>query len=331
MDKSKKVCLIAGGAGFIGVNLANILKDQGNNVVIGDNFSLGSLGNIKKYISEDFDDCFEVDLSSYVGVEQLFEFSIAKFGRVDEVWHLAANSDIPAGVNDPNVDHKDTFLTTFELLKGCRHYSVRKFNFASSSAVYGDWGAHPLSENLGPLKPISNYGAMKLASEAQISAACESFLDSACIFRFPNVVGTPATHGVILDFVRKLVETPNCLHVLGNGSQKKSYLHVSELVDAMIHVSNQIGMKNTTEIVNIGCDDGGILVSEIAKIVVELVAPNAEIRFGQGEKGWVGDVPKFSYDVSRLKAHGWAPAKSSYEAVYLAAQEISSNLTDSLI
>lgn len=325
MQKHKKVCLVAGGAGFIGVNLAKALIKQGNDVVIGDNFSLGSKNNIQDYISEDFSNFLDVDLSSSDGVEQLFEFCLAKFQRVDEVWHLAANSDIPAGVNDPNVDLKDTFLTTFELLKGCQRNSVKQFNFASSSAVYGDWGLEPLREDLGPLKPISNYGAMKLASEAQICAASDSFLDSACIFRFPNVVGSPATHGVILDFIRKLSETPSCLHVLGDGSQKKSYLHVSELVEAMIFVSAK---NNVTEIVNIGCDDNGILVSEIAKIVVELFAPDAEIKFGQGQKGWIGDVPKFSYDVSRLASLGWKPKNNSYQAVYLAAQEIIASYED---
>jgi len=327
-NNSNKVSVIAGGAGFIGVNLAKSLKDSGRNIVIGDNLSLGSLDNIQKYISPEFEDFYEVDLSTAIGVKHLFESCIVRFGRIDEVWHLAANSDIPAGVNNPNVDHKDTFLTTFELLQGCNEYGIKKFNFASSSAVYGDWGIHPLSENLGPLKPISNYGAMKLASEAQICAAKESFLESVCIYRFPNVVGAPATHGVILDFIRKLIQNPNQLEVLGNGSQKKSYLHVSELVDAMIYVSDLPVSSSTAEIVNIGCDDEGILVRDIAEIVVNLLSPEAKIIFGEGDKGWVGDVPKFTYDVSRLKSLGWVPKNNSHQAVNLAAQEVISNFGD---
>ena len=121
---------------------------------------------------------------------------------------------------------RDTFLTTYNLLLLCKKNKIGKFYFASSSAVYGDHGTKPITEDLGPLMPISNYGAMKLASEAICFSAYESWLDDLRIFRFPNVVGTPATHGVILDFIEKLKNSPNSLSVLGNGSQEKSYLHV---------------------------------------------------------------------------------------------------------
>ena len=128
-------------------------------------------------------------------------------------------------------------MTTFNLLEMARKYSVRNFYFASSSAVYGDHGNKNIDENTGPLMPISNYGAMKLASEAQCFAAFESFLDKLRVFRFPNVVGTPATHGVIFDFINKLKKNPTRLDVLGDGTQQKSYLHVNDLVQGMIHLS----------------------------------------------------------------------------------------------
>jgi UDP-glucose 4-epimerase len=247
---------------------------------------------------------------------------LERHGRIDEVWHLAANSDIPAGVDDPSVDLKDTFMTTFWLLEACRKFGVKKFNFASSSAVYGDWSGIPLSETLGPLKPISNYGAMKLASEAQICAAIESYLDVANIFRFPNVVGVPATHGVILDFFIKLITTPKRLDILGDGSQKKSYLHVSELINAMVFISTLENKTHGARVVNVGCDDSGILVSEIAQIVTSICSPNAKLEFGKTNRGWIGDVPKFSYDISYLKSLGWEPKLSSREAVEKAASEI---------
>ena len=115
---------------------------------------------------------------------------------------------------------------------------VKSIHFASSSAIYGDFGETKIHEAIGPLLPISNYGAMKLASEAQIAAAAESLLEQVNIFRFPNVVGIPATHGVIFDFVNKLINDPNQLHVLGNGTQQKAYLHAADLIDAMLLIAN---------------------------------------------------------------------------------------------
>jgi len=328
MLNKKIVSLIAGGAGFIGVNLANQLKELGHKVVIGDNFSLGSNNNINKYVDSGFNNFINTDVSSERGVTDLFEFAIKQHGQIDQVWHLAANSDIPSGIEDSQIDLKDTFMTTYHLLEGCKSFGVKRFNFASSSAVYGDWKELALVETMGPLTPISNYGAMKLASEAIICSAKDSFLKSVNIFRFPNVVGVPATHGVILDFIKKLHKDANCLNVLGNGSQRKSYLHVSELVSAMIYVSEFYKDENNLEILNIGCDDDGILVSEIAKIVVSMCAPKAKIFYGDKNRGWIGDVPKFSYDVSKLKNLGWKPKYSSREAVIKAVKEIYTTFLD---
>ena len=330
MTKTSKVSIISGGAGFIGVNLAKKLLDLGHAVVIGDNFSLGSKKNIEQWISPNFDDFLEIDASSSAGAMSLFEFCLKRHGCIDEVWHLAANSDIPAGVDDPCVDLKDTFMTTFWLLEACQKFGVKKFNFASSSAVYGDWGEFPLAENLGPLAPISNYGAMKLASEAQICAARESFLDLATIFRFPNVVGVPATHGVIYDFVYKLKKTPIHLQVLGNGNQQKSYLHVSELIDAMLYVSRHKNVKLSSRptIINIGNDDEGVTVRELAQSVTKRCSPQADISYGDEPSGWVGDVPRFRYDTSRLASLGWTPSMSSKEAVTRAIDEISTELLE---
>ena len=326
MSEIKRVCVVAGGAGFIGTNLVKKLIEAGAKVVVGDNFSLGSPKNLNNLVSENFSDLLNVDLSTTEGSSLLYEHAKNKYGKIDEIWHLAANSDIPSGVEDPNVDLKDTFMTTFELLKVAKNYSVKKFNFASSSAVYGNWGEASLNETLGPLRPISNYGAMKLASEAQICAAAEDFLEEANIFRFPNVVGMPATHGVILDFVNKLKESPNFLDVLGNGMQKKSYLHVSELVDGMLYVASMPKRHNKVEVVNIGCSDAGILVKDIANIVRNLVAPSATIRYGTSDRGWLGDVPRFSYNTEYLEKLGWQPKMSSHSAVLLAANEISIRL-----
>jgi len=313
------VCIVAGGAGFIGVNLVRSLLDNGATVVVADNFARGDRSHLTRFDADRGFHLIEADLSRPGDCGRAFAFA-KQWGQVDTVWHLAANSDIPAGCADPEVDLRDTFLTTFEILRQMKATGAGRLVFASSSAIYGDLGDVELHEDIGPLLPISNYGAMKLASEALASAAAESFLSQVILLRFPNVVGAPATHGVILDFVRRLRQEPEVLRVLGDGTQRKPYLHVDELVDAMRLVDAKAGPGASTY--NIGPADEGVTVRWIAEQVIARVQPNARIEFGDGPRGWVGDVARFRYSIARLRGLGWRPALGSERALARAIDDI---------
>lgn len=313
------VCIVAGGAGFIGAGLTRRLLDRGHTVVAADNLSRGRAEHLSAVAGHPAFRLIEADLASAAGCKVVFE-AAAELGAIDTVWHLAANSDIPAGVADARIDLKDTFLTTFEILAAMRAHGAPRLMFASSSAVYGDLGDVALAEDSGPLLPISNYGAMKLASEAQIAAAAESFLAQALLFRFPNVVGTPATHGALVDFTRRLKADPTVLRVLGDGTQRKPYLHVDELIEAMFAAHD--GAPQGVRPYNIGPPDHGVTVRWMAQKVVERVSPGARLEFGSGPRGWVGDVPRFHYALDAIAALGWRPALDSAGAVSRAIDEI---------
>jgi UDP-glucose 4-epimerase len=319
-SSASSVSIIAGGAGFIANTLIEQLLREERVIVAVDNLYRGKQEYIKKYIGGRQFFFIQADLADRAQCTAAFAYA-AQLGVITEVWHLAANSDIPAGVTDVDVDLKDTFLTTVEILRSMKHHKVGEIYFASSSAIYGDMGDTPLHENIGPLLPISNYGAMKLASEALISAAAESHLSKACMFRFPNVVGVPATHGVILDFINKLIADPDVLHVLGDGTQQKAYLHVSDLVSAMLTVRS-VTTSSKIDVVNIGPVDNGVKVSWIAEQVVARIQSGACIAFGKENRGWVGDVPKFNYSTVKLQGYGWLPELGSEEAIIRAIHEI---------
>lgn len=304
--------LVIGGAGFIGSVLVNELLQSNASIIVIDKLSLGSADFIDKKKVQ----FYEVDINNTDKVLDLI-----KEETISEVWHLAANSDIPAGVEDMNVDLEDTFMSTVSTLKIMKQIGCKIIYFASSSAIYG-FNENRLHEDIGPLLPISNYGAMKLSSEALISASLESYLDKVCIYRFPNVVGVPATHGVILDFVKKLNKDPSVLDVLGNGTQQKTYLHVSELVEAMIFINKSTG--NGMNFYNIGAMDDGVFVKQIAEETRNKVSPSATIKYQSSDRGWVGDVPRFFYSVNKLSALGWSPKMSSLEAIQRAVSEITS-------
>lgn len=308
--------LVTGGAGFIAPTLIARLLDRGDQVLALDNLCRGAEANIAAFRRHPRFAFTRVELADHVA----FRAALAGHGPIEEVWHLAANSDIPAGIADAHVDLRDTFMTTFNTLEVMQEVGAKRLLFASSSAVYGDLGDTVLTEATGPLFPISNYGAMKLASEAAITAAAEKFLDRALLFRFPNVVGVPATHGVILDFIRRLKADPSHLQVLGDGTQQKAYLHVSDLVDAMLLVQRLATGK--VDAFNIGPTDAGVTVRRIAEETVAVAAPGAALRFGQGNKGWVGDVPRFSYSTAKLQALGWSPTMDSLGAIRRAIREI---------
>lgn len=315
--------LITGVAGFIGTNLTRRLLSQGDRVIGIDNFCRGNKNNLLEFQNNELFHFIELDLIEYeILIENLI--NIHNQFQIDQIWHLAANSDIPAGVADLDVDYKNTFLSTMNILKTMKKLEISSFVFASTSAVYGDLGNKKIEEDAGPLFPISNYGAMKLASEALISASVESFLNNAYIFRFPNVIGVPATHGVILDFIEKLKKDPATLNVLGNGTQQKAYLLVDELIDAMCFIVNT--SKDRLNYFNIGNIDDGVTVKFIAESVVAKYSPKAKINYGHENRGWVGDVPKFNYSIEKLLKLGWKPTLSSSDSILKAIDQISKQL-----
>jgi len=323
----KDVTIVIGGAGFIGKTLVDrlIIEDK-NIIVVVDNLSNGKASHLDRHITNRKFFFIENDCSIFEECKNVFSYA-SNLGSIKDVWHLAANSDIPSGTVNPNIDLKDTFQTTFQIVNMIQLYKVERLFFASSSAIYGDCGGLAISETTGPLLPISNYGAMKLASEAIISAAAERSGFSAFLFRFPNVVGSPATHGVILDFCKKLLINPSILTVLGDGTQKKAYLHVSELVNAMIFLSNK-SIPEKVYPVNIGPVDGGVTVRWIAESVVKSMSSTAKIKYGTEPRGWVGDVPKFNYSINKIRDLGWTPQLTSEEAINRAITEILDQLSN---
>lgn len=308
--------LVTGGAGFIGSHLVDALLARGDWVVATDNLSLGSLELLEEARKSPRFSFVEAELADPDALPEELE----KQDAFDIVWHLAANSDIAAGARDDGVDFRNTFQTTRAALALCRQTGSRRLLFASTSAVHGD-NDTLLHEDSGPLLPISNYGAMKLASEAAISAAVETCLDQAWILRFPNVVGSRATHGVIRDLCAKLEADPSRLPVLGDGTQQKPYLHVSELIEAMLFITAE-DFGEGRSIYNIGPPDDGVRVSAIVDALVATCGGRATIEYAGGSRGWVGDVPRFRYSTRKLAELGWQPKLGSRDAIERAVEEI---------
>ena len=309
--------LVTGAAGFIGSHLVDALLARGERVIGLDNFTLGHRGNLTAALANPRFCLLEQDVNQAESCREAVVRELAG-GKIGTVWHLAANSDIQAGGRNPDVDLQLTFLTTFHVLKLMEQLGWRRLVFASTSAIYGSLDAE-LREDSGPLFPVSNYGAMKLASEGAISAALERFLERAWICRFPNVVGGRATHGAIYDFIKKLRANPAELEVLGDGLQEKPYLHVSELVAAMLFIYDHAGDR--LNCFNIAPEIGASTVRFMAEASVRAAAPGAGIRYTGGARGWVGDVPKFRYSTAKLRSLGWRARLSSDAAVELAIQE----------
>ncbi len=304
--------LVTGGAGFIGSHLNDALIARGHQLTIVDNLVLGRKENIEHLIGCLNFRFIEADLLDMPKMREIFAE-----GKFDMVYHLAANSDIQKGGKDPMVDYNLTFNTTFNVLQLLKEFEIKKFFFASTSAIYGET-YDVLNEDYGPLKPVSNYGAGKLASEAFISAFSSTYGIQTWITRFPNVVGERFTHGVIYDFIHKLQKNPEELEVLGNGEQCKPYVYVKDLVEAILYVIDHSSEKYNVYMIG---SDSRTKVKEIAAMVIEEMGLNAKIRYTGGDRGWVGDVPEFRYDLTKINKLGWTAPHNSNESVRLAIQK----------
>jgi len=309
--------LVTGGAGFIGSHLCDRLLDQGNEVWCVDNLRLGRRRNIAHLEGLPNFHFVELDVLELTALNELFAEA-----RFDAVFHLAANSDIAAGAANYRLDLELNQLTTIGVLEAMRAHAVKRLFFASSSAIFGDTD-ELLHEDFAPLRPISFYGASKLAAEAYISVFAHTFGGHAVILRFPNVVGERATHGVIYDFLRKLESDRGTLEVLGNGEQSKPYLYVHDLIDAMLIAWNKVDFPLA---VYHAAGIGNTSVREIAEITVAAAGrADTRIVYTGGDRGWPGDVPRFRYDISRLQTLGWQPQRHSTDAVRYAIERILAN------
>jgi UDP-glucose 4-epimerase len=300
---------VTGGAGFIGGHLVErLLQRPGSSVVVYDNFSSGRSWHLE---------------SAGAGRLQVMTGDIKDLGRLKEamagsevVFHLASNPDIARAVREPDIDFWEGTYLTQNVLEAMRQNRVPRLLYSSGSGVYGDTGTTPVVETYSSMRPISTYGASKLAGEALICAYCHMFDMHALAFRFANVVGPRQTHGVAYDFVLRLLRDPSGLLILGDGSQSKSYIHVDDVLHAILLLNDQGWPERPGfDVFNVATEDY-VTVREIADLVVQqLGLDQVAYSFTGGDRGWKGDVPVVRFDSRKLRSKGWSNRRTSREAL----------------
>jgi len=304
---------LTGGAGFIGSHtVAKLLSDPTvSEVTVYDNFSSGK----REFLPRDEPrlNIVKADISSLERLSEAIE------GH-DLVFHYASNPDIARAAREPDIDFwQGTFLTQ-NVLEAMRRTGVKEIVYSSGSGIYGDAEFQMLGENHSPLLPVSTYGASKLAGESLICSYCYMFGLRAWVFRFANVVGPRQTHGVTVDFIRKLADRPSELTILGDGLQSKSYIHVDDVLSAIWCGRKSAG--DTYNYFNVSTDDN-ITVNEIADIVINIMGlGNVRRIYAGGNRGWKGDVPVVRLDATKIGKLGWQATRSTHQAIRASAQAL---------
>ena len=303
---------VSGGAGFIGSHLiAHLLRlDHVESVVVYDNFSSGTVQHLRGSVADPRLRVVDAD------IKHLGELTSSMHG-CDVVFHLAANPDIAKAARQPDIDFWEGTYLAQHVLEAMRINGVRHIFYTSGSGVYGERADIAFSENYGPCLPISTYGASKLACEALICSYSHMFDFVGRAFRFANVVGPRQTHGVGYDFVRRLRQDPSQLHILGDGSQRKAYIYVDDVLDAIFLVHSSVADDVPFDVFNVATDDY-LTVNQIADLAVaEMSLEKHAVKYLHtgGDRGWKGDVPKIFFDVSKIKALGWHSSRSSTQAI----------------
>jgi UDP-glucose 4-epimerase len=311
---------VTGAAGFIGSNLVEALLENGKTVIGWDNFSTGRhefLVNAKKHPA------FTLVQGDNLDAEGLTR----AMRGCDFVFHLAANADVRFGVEHPGKDFEQNTRATFHILEALRANGIREMAFSSTGSVYGEAQVIPTPEDAPFPIQTSLYGASKLAGEGMIQAYCEGFGVKATIFRFVSILGPRYTHGHIIDFYKQLLDHPKSLRVLGDGKQRKSYLHVHDCVRAILHVIDADAAKKAKHgvaIFNLGTDEYCQVIDSVGWICKKL-GLTPQLEFSGGDRGWIGDNPFIYLDTKKVRSHGWTPQNNIQQSVEATVDWLTAN------
>lgn len=296
---------VTGAAGFIGSNLVDRLLADGHDVVGYDNFSTGQRRFLDRALGQSRFTLVEGDTLDKPRLASAVRGS-------DLVFHLAANADVRFGTEHPRRDLEQNTLATFNVLEAMRANGVRRIAFSSTGSIYGEPEVHPTPETAPFPVQTSLYGASKLACEGLIQAYCEGFGFRGYIFRFVSILGARYSHGHVFDFYRSLLSNPGELRVLGNGEQRKSYLHVDDCIDAILTAIDKAEAK--VNIFNLGTDEYCAVRDSIGWITQHL-GLRPRLDYTGGERGWIGDSPFIFLDCAKIRSLGWKPRLSIREGV----------------
>jgi len=306
---------VTGAAGFIGSNLVDRLLRDGEVVVGYDNLSTG----MPEFIAS----ARQHRNFTFVQGDLLDTRSLTEATRgASRVAHLAANADVRFGLDHPRKDLEQNTIATFNVLEAMRTNDVREIAFSSTGSIYGETAVVPTPEDAPFPVQTSLYGASKLACEGMIAAYAEGYGIKARIFRFVSILGERYSHGHVFDFMKQLAEDRSRLHILGDGQQRKSYLHVDDCIEAML-LALSTGDERIA-IFNLGTDEVCQVLDSVDWIVRRLrLSP--QLSFSGGRQGWIGDNPLIHVDTSRIRGLGWRPKRSIREAVELTVDWLDAN------
>ncbi len=297
--------LITGGAGFIGSHIVDHLIERGDDVIVYDNFCTGQEVFIKHHFDNPNFTLIKEDVLNFNALKKAME-------GTEFVFHIAGHADVKGGYTNHNIDIEQNFQATRNVLEAMHQLKIKNIAFSSTSSVYGDATIHPTPENY-PFEPTSLYGAAKANSENYIYTYAHYYNWNAYVFRFVSWIGERYTHGCIFDFMKKLKKDPTHLHMLSDGTPKKSSLYVKDGVNAIFTIIEKSPEK--INIYNLGHEEI-TTVKGIADIVCdELGLKNVEYSFEGGEEGWIGDNKFVHLSIEKLKELGWKTTLSIEEGI----------------
>jgi UDP-glucose 4-epimerase len=311
---------VTGAAGFIGSNLVDRLLSDGKAVVGWDNFSTGQQEFLQAARANPKFKLFEGDCLDLSALTRAM-------AGCDFVFHLAANADVRFGLDHPHKDFQQNAVATFNVLEAMRTNNIKGIAFSSTGSVYGESEIIPTPENAPFPVQTSLYGASKLAGEGFIHAYCEGYGFEGYIFRFVSILGERYTHGHVLDFYKQLITHPDQLKILGDGTQKKSYLCVGDCLAAILHVIAQGTAKKArhcVETYNLGTDEY-VQVNDSVRFICRTLDLKPRLEYSGGNKGWIGDNPFIFLDTKKIRAAGWKATLTIEQSIMRTLQWLQQN------